>query len=85
MELIVRHRGREEKVHLEPTESGYRVHVGERRYDVDVAVADGGIHSLLIGGCQHEVTARRQRDGLYWVASVCKKGLPPLLCVRNTI
>ncbi len=68
MELIVRHRDREEEVHLERTESGYRVAVGDADYEVDVAVAGAvslsrpsgaTVHSLLIGGRQHEVTVRR--------------------------
>ena len=60
MELIVRHRDREEEVHLERTESGYRVAVGETSYEVDVALAGDSVHSLLIGGRQHEVTVRRR-------------------------
>ncbi len=77
MELIVRHREREEEVHLERTESGYRVVVGEASYEVDVALAGtvshsrpsgatsrsspfgATVHSLLIAGCQHEVTVRQ--------------------------
>ncbi len=75
MELIVRHAGREEKVHLERTDSGYRVTVGEAGYDVDVARAGGavhglpGVHSLVIDGRQHEVTVRRERQGRYRVTS----------------
>jgi biotin carboxyl carrier protein len=67
VELIVRHGEREEKVHLERTESGYRVTVGEASYGVDVAFAgvkaDGlpAVHSLLIAGRQHEVTVRRRQ------------------------
>ena len=74
MELIVRHKGREEKVHLERTGSGYRVGVGEASYEVDVARAGGGVHSLLIGGRQHEVTVRRQKEGVYWVSSAAGAG-----------
>ncbi len=73
MELIVRHREREEEVHLERTESGYRVIIGEASYEVDVALAGtvshsrpsgatshgATVHSLLIDGHQHEVTVRR--------------------------
>ena len=69
MELIVRHREREEEVHVERTEAGYRVAIGEVSYDVDVALAGDSVHSLLIGGRQHEVTVRRQKEGLYRVAS----------------
>ncbi len=83
MELIVRHRDREEELHLERTASGYRVAVGEKSYEVDVAVAgaasgSGGsgatVHSLLIGGRQHEVTVRRQKGGRYWVSSAAGGG-----------
>ena len=74
MELIVRHLGREEKVHLERTGSGYRVGVGEASYEVDVARAGGTVHSLLIGGHQHEVTVRRQKEGVYWVSSAAGAG-----------
>lgn len=68
MELIVHHLDREERVHLERTESGYRVAVGEASYDVDVALAGetsrpfgAAVHSLLIDGNQHEVTVRRRK------------------------
>ena len=69
MELIVRHREREEKLYLERTESGYRIALGELTYEVDVARASDTIHSLLIDGEQHEVSVRRQKEGLYRVAS----------------
>ncbi len=69
MELIVRHLDREEEVHLERTGSGYRVAVGEKHYEVDVAVAGATVHSLLISGRQHEVTVRHQKEGVYWVSS----------------
>ena len=66
MELIVRHGEREEKVHLERTEAGYRVTIGDAGYTVDVARAGdahgpAATHSLLIGGRQHEVTVRRRQ------------------------
>ncbi len=72
MELIVRHRDREEQVHLERTESGYRIGVGDASYEVDVALAGtisssrpsgATIHSLLIDGRQHEVSVRSRRRG----------------------
>ena len=69
MELIVRHQDREENVHLDRTDSGYRVVIGETTYDVDVSSAGGTIHSLLIEGRQHEVSIRRQREGVYHVSS----------------
>ncbi len=79
MELIVRHGEREEKVHLERTDSGYRVAVGDASYTVDVALAGDAVHnraithSLLIGGRQHEVTVRRRRgsgdEDVYRVSS----------------
>lgn len=68
MELIVRHQGREESVHLERIESGYRIEIGEASYDVDVALAGGTIHSLLINGQQHEVSVRHRKEGAYWVS-----------------
>lgn len=90
MELIVRHRDREEAVHLERTESGYRVAVGEASYEVDVARAGdtsragrfgATVHSLLIDGHQHEVTVRRRKSAslrgdecVYWVASATDAG-----------
>ena len=74
MELIVRHAGREEEVHLERTESGYRVGVGEASYEIDVARAGGTVHSLLIDGRQHEVAVRRQKEGVYWVTSAAGAG-----------
>ncbi len=69
MELIARHQDREAKVHLERTESGYRIKIGDLEYEVDVAQAGSTIHSLLIEGRQHEVTVRRQKEGVYWVNS----------------
>ena len=90
MELIVRHGEREEEVHLERTESGYRVTVDETSYDVDVALAGdatGGLpaihrlastHSLLIDGRQHEVTVRRLEgpgdEDVYRVTSAAGAG-----------
>ncbi len=83
MELIVRHGGREEEVHLERTGSGYRVSVGEKSYEVDVVAATtmscscpsgATVHSLLIGGRQHEVAVRHQKEGIYWVSSAADAG-----------
>ncbi len=62
MELIVRHLEREERVHLERTDVGYRVTVGEATYEVNVA-ASGGLYSLVIDGAQHEVSARSKAPG----------------------
>jgi biotin carboxyl carrier protein len=64
MELIIRHGEREEKVHLQAHDDGsFAVRVGERSYQVDVAVA-GRLTSLrLVGGDddgrQYEVATRR--------------------------
>ncbi len=69
MELIVRHQEREEELHLERTDSGYRIVLGELTYEVDVARASDTIHSLLIDGEQHEVSVRRRKEGLYRVTS----------------
>ncbi len=94
MELIVRHREREETVHLERTESGYRVAVGEVSYEVDVALAgvashsspsEATVHSLLIDGHQHEVTVRRQKVpfrgdvAVYRVASAIGAGVVEIM------
>ncbi len=83
MELIVRHRDREEEVHLERTASGYRVAVGKTSYEVDAAPAGAApgscpsgatVHSLLIAGRQHEVAVRSQKNGVYWVSSAAGAG-----------
>jgi len=68
MDLVVRHLDREEQVHLERTEQGYRVTIGERSYDVDVATISGPVHSLLMGGRQHEVAVRPRGNGRYLVS-----------------
>ncbi|MEM7582610.1 MAG: biotin/lipoyl-containing protein [Acidobacteriota bacterium] len=69
MELIVRHRDREESLQLERTESGYRISVGDNDYEVDVARAGEVTRSLVIQGRQHEVAVRRQKEGVYAVNS----------------
>ena len=69
MELVVRYLNREETLHLERTESGYRIAIGEASYEVDVARAGDTVHSLLIDGDQHEISVRHQKEGLYRVTS----------------
>ncbi len=69
MELIARHLGREEKIHLDRSENGYHIVVGGVSYDVDVAPAGDGLLSLLIDGQQSEVTVRRRTGGHYSVTS----------------
>ncbi len=69
MDLIVRHGDREEEVRLRRTQLGYHVTIGERSYDVDVAGLNGPVHSLLIGGRQHEVAVRPHGDGRYLVST----------------
>ena len=68
MELIVRHRDREEKVALEATAEGYRVRVGEAEYAVGVGDA-GGLMSLVVDGRQYEVAVGAERDDRYVVSS----------------
>lgn len=75
MELIVRHGDREERIRLEPVDGGYRVTVGDRRYEVDVAPSRSGLLSLVVSGRQHEVTARPLGDGRYRVATAAANAL----------
>ncbi len=69
MELIARHRDREEKVRLERTARGYRVTVGDVVHEVDAAAAGDGAHSLVIDGRQHEVLVHSRDDGRYRVTT----------------
>ncbi len=69
MELIVRHRDREEKVLLRRTHQGYHVTVGDVTHEVDAAAAGDGTHSLVIDGHQHEVLVLPQGDGRYRVTT----------------
>lgn len=64
MELIVRHGERTESVRVRRRDGGYEVTVGDRRYEVDVPGQAGvrSLHSLLIGGAQHEVSVRPQGE-----------------------
>lgn len=68
MDLVVRLQQREEQVRLERTEAGYKVTIGERSYDVDVAAVSGPVLSLLIAGRQHEVAVRPRGNGKYLVS-----------------
>lgn len=74
MELIVKHFEREEKVKLEKWAQGYRVQVGDKTYEIDVASIRGGsILSLCVDdGRQFEVAVRRSGStshGIYHVSS----------------
>ncbi len=62
MELIVRHGEREEKVRVRRVDDGYEITVGDRTYQVDALRLGNDIHSLRIGGEQHEVSVRRQGE-----------------------
>lgn len=74
MELVVRHGDREEQVKVRPNGGGYEVSVGGRTYHVDAEAARAGLHSLRIGGAQHEVAVRRHGEGAYWVSTVHGSG-----------
>ncbi len=69
MDLVVRHGQREEQVHLERTEHGYRVTLDGRTYEVDVAAVSGSVQSLIIAGRQHEVAVHGLGNGRYRVAN----------------
>lgn len=69
MELVVKEKDRDAgQVHLERTDSGYQVRVGEKTYDVDVAHVGGDVRSLLIEGRQFIVSVRSQGNGKYKVS-----------------
>ena len=69
MELIVRHRDREEQVHLERTPNGYRIQLGEATYEVDVATFDPSVRSLILDGKQYEVATHDKGDGKFLVST----------------
>lgn len=70
MELIAKHREREEEVHLERTHGGFQVIVGDSAHQVDVATAGGdGAHSLVIAGRQYEVSVQSEGKGRYLVTT----------------
>jgi biotin carboxyl carrier protein len=70
MKLVVRQGQREEQVRVRRIDDGFEVTVGERSYQVDAAAARAGLHSLRIGGAQHEVAVRPQAEGAWWVSTV---------------
>lgn len=65
MDLIVAHEERQEKVQVSRSEGGWQVLVGETAYHVDAVRVSDGVHSLVVGDCQFEVTVRREADGRY--------------------
>ena len=69
MELVIRHREREERVQVRRNGEGYEVSIGGRTYRVDAEAARAGLHSLRIDGAQHEVAVRRQGEGTYQVST----------------
>jgi biotin carboxyl carrier protein len=76
MELIVKHREREEKVELERRSDGsYYVKVGEKSYEIDVASARAhSIFSLNVkDGRQFEVAVRRLKNQGHAVYQVSSK------------
>ena len=74
MELVVKEGGREAQLHLERTESGYRIRLDEKLYDVDVVHVGGHVRSLLIEGRQYVVSVRPQGNGSYRVSHVDGSG-----------
>ncbi len=74
MDLIVRHGEREERVRVRRTGAGFEVRVGDRTYHVDASAARAGLHSLRIGGEQHEVAVHPQDGGVYWVSTAQGSG-----------
>lgn len=69
MEVIVRAGEREERVRLRRITGGWEVTVGERTWQVDHAMPGPGIHSLLVDGLHHEVTARPVDDASWAVTT----------------
>jgi biotin carboxyl carrier protein len=69
VELIARLDGAEETVQLERHGDVYRLRIGERAYEVDVARFGASGRSLLIAGVQHEVVVKPLGRGRYQVAS----------------
>jgi acetyl/propionyl-CoA carboxylase alpha subunit len=68
MELIAQRDGRPQRVQVRRLDEGYEVRVGERVYQVDARVTDGGVQSLLIAHGQYEVSIHERGEGRYWVS-----------------
>lgn len=70
MDLVVKHRDREAKLHLEHREEGYRITIDGQHHEVDAREVSAGTHSLIIDGRQYMVTVRAQKEGRYRVSHV---------------
>lgn len=79
MKLVARHGDHQDEATVEERPNGYRITLGERVYDVDVAVAgqSGGhsgasgvtVQSLIIDGQQHELAVQALNGGVYRIES----------------
>ncbi len=81
MKLVARHGGHQDEVTVEESPRGYRITLGGRVYDVDVAIAGHGagtpasgagrvtVQSLIIEGGQHELAVQALGRGTYRVES----------------
>lgn len=65
MEVVVKRGDREETVGLEELDPGYRVTLGERTYEVDVARVSPGHYSLILADRQVELAATHRGKGLF--------------------
>jgi len=74
MDLIVRCGEREEKVHVEKLDDGYRVRIGETEYTVDLANPGGPdpggpVKSLVVEGQQLEVAVYAENHNRYTIST----------------
>jgi len=67
MEIVARHRQREETVRLEDGGEGYHLEIDGREYEVDAIALHDGVYSLRIEGRQYEVTVAHLGEGRYEV------------------
>ena len=77
MKLVARHGNHQDDVLVEERPNGYRITLGEREYDVDVAIGghSGGhgtqagvtVQSLIVDGGQHEIAVQPLGNGTYRV------------------
>lgn len=67
MDLVVKYRDRDVKVRVDRDAHLYRVEIDGRLYEVDAVSTDGSVSSLLVGGRQNVVSARRRGGGRYTV------------------
>ena len=68
MELVILQATGAKRVSVERLRGGYDVEVDGRRFHVDHAHAGGRLHSLVIDGCQSEVSVQPVGEGAYLVA-----------------